>query len=1342
VKAKRLSLELISSILESSGPKLKSDPQFVEVIQHVLFVSLLTNAVSPVPKLFTIALYIFGQLVSEHFRKPLIREIGVFIDKVLLYILESENASCMHKLKVMEIFLKIFSNAKYCVEIFQFFDCSIGERNVFELSVNCIAGVAIGKFSGSTIVISDEVSSSLEVIPTGKSSFTAEQQIELRSIALRALISVVESGHAWACPAAVGTIPDTSVHPSPTPSAVPADGAAEAKHRKNQLETALKLFKSKPEKGIAMMIESGFISSSSPRDIAIALKKTPDLDKTAIGELIGDYKESNLQIFYEFVDLFSFSNRDLDDALRYFLAHFRLPGEAQKIDRIMEKFAEKFFKDNPEKYPNADCAYVLSFAIIMLNTDLHSAQIKKKMTVEEFVKLGKNINTEIEISEDELVRLYRNIERDQISLSEDDERRKMAAAAAGLNGGQTTAAVVVADESDPVTAQRRRFEMFVRETEQMMEKARSQLVGRTAPATRSVVSNGSVGFTVKVPRKPRLLSVDVKIEDLIPLMNVACWPVLYTLSVVLRESPGILVDDSEVTAEDSSRTHCKALSAIDCIRKCMEIASSISMEDVVGEKCMQTLHAISVISDLKSATIDFRSILAINCMISIAASAPHIIGNSWGQIVETVSQIDRWNYTSFRLKAAAAAESGVMAPPTSNRWTGSGGLIGGAKNWWNSRSSSSVTALSQEQIAIRELQGMTSLEKENLEFILSLVNLTAIDLIFIQSPSLSPASLLTLIESLVETSGKEISAEIPYRLYSLQKLVEVADFNMNRIRIVWGKIWSSISLHLVAIAVSPPQIEIASFAIDSLRQLTLKYLTKSELSNYHFQAEFLKPFLAIMVKSTGNVQELILNIICSLAKTVPENLKSGWISIFGIISAATKSADSAIVATATNLLSELINTSQYRPIRIEYFREFFEILIQLLRRNDQAENYEKIWKIVESNIGEIRNGEMDLIDTNRNGVWLVIFRGLASLLTDFRKNIRQKSSGILFTQILASPGDQLKDETIQIFIRGVMLPLYDDIVHMEKIDFSTMVISEISTAFSKIIAEKKNFEKYFSKFIPEIMGLNLVLFTSRGSDKFSIVAIDSTREVFLKNINSVFECEEWINFCIFLSKYISSTLPSQLVANTDNYQDLSELPFSPSEVMNVCSAHLAVLGLVGEVLDRVSSSSSLARGLFYLEAGVSSSHNLAVDFNMRTGLREKLKKLGFMKDLRQLPKLVKQEITAVTLLIRILSLTHKNGRLKSTITNLVERYAERERMLNSVSVQVQDHVHEEIEGSISGFSGLISGTIFNAVIGSMTDDDFVANRGWIFELILKLIPSSDLAVRKAAADCLAKRFRP
>ena len=56
-----------------------------------------------------------------------------------------------------------------------------------------------------------------------------------------------------------------------------------------------------------------------------------------------------------------------------FLAHERLPpARPLRIDRIMEKFAERYVRDNPGRFANADGAYVLAFAIIMLNTDAHN----------------------------------------------------------------------------------------------------------------------------------------------------------------------------------------------------------------------------------------------------------------------------------------------------------------------------------------------------------------------------------------------------------------------------------------------------------------------------------------------------------------------------------------------------------------------------------------------------------------------------------------------------------------------------------------------------------------------------------------------------------------------------------------------------------------------------------------------------------------------------------------------------------------------------------------------------------------------------------------------------------
>ena len=84
-----------------------------------------------------------------------------------------------------------------------------------------------------------------------------------------------------------------------------------------------------------------------------------------------------------YVDLMDFSGREFVPALRMFLEGFRLPGEAQKIDRLMEKFASRYCEccSTPGLFASADTAYVLAYSIIMLTTDLHSNQVKVSVSL-------------------------------------------------------------------------------------------------------------------------------------------------------------------------------------------------------------------------------------------------------------------------------------------------------------------------------------------------------------------------------------------------------------------------------------------------------------------------------------------------------------------------------------------------------------------------------------------------------------------------------------------------------------------------------------------------------------------------------------------------------------------------------------------------------------------------------------------------------------------------------------------------------------------------------------------------------------------------------------------------
>lgn len=77
---------------------------------------------------------------------------------------------------------------------------------------------------------------------------------------------------------------------------------------------------------------------------------------------------------------------------RQFLWSFRLPGEAQKIDRMMERFAHRYCELNPSIFQHPDTCFVLSFAIIMLNTSLHNPAVKDKQTIEQFIAMNRGID--------------------------------------------------------------------------------------------------------------------------------------------------------------------------------------------------------------------------------------------------------------------------------------------------------------------------------------------------------------------------------------------------------------------------------------------------------------------------------------------------------------------------------------------------------------------------------------------------------------------------------------------------------------------------------------------------------------------------------------------------------------------------------------------------------------------------------------------------------------------------------------------------------------------------------------------------------------------------------------
>ncbi|XP_075919751.1 cytohesin-2-like isoform X2 [Petromyzon marinus] len=189
--------------------------------------------------------------------------------------------------------------------------------------------------------------------------------------------------------------------------------------RVKQMAIGRKKFNMDPKKGIVYLEECGLLLHTAPH-VAEFLHGGEGLNKTAIGNYLGERDDFNLAVLKAFVELHEFTNLNLVQALRQFLWSFRLPGEAQKIDRMMEAFAARYCHCNTGVFVSTDTCYVLSFAVIMLNTSLHNPNVRDKPGVERFISMNRGINDGGDLPDDLLRNLFDSIRNEPFKIPEDD----------------------------------------------------------------------------------------------------------------------------------------------------------------------------------------------------------------------------------------------------------------------------------------------------------------------------------------------------------------------------------------------------------------------------------------------------------------------------------------------------------------------------------------------------------------------------------------------------------------------------------------------------------------------------------------------------------------------------------------------------------------------------------------------------------------------------------------------------------------------------------------------------------------------------------------------------------
>ncbi|KAG6122625.1 hypothetical protein E4U13_001711 [Claviceps humidiphila] len=98
----------------------------------------------------------------------------------------------------------------------------------------------------------------------------------------------------------------------------------------------------------------------------------------------GPIRQRTLQAYME---LYNFRDQSILGSLRRICKRLVLKAETQQVDRILVAFSKRWCDCNPQHgFKATDVIHTICYSIMLLNTDLHVANIEQKMTRSQFIK--------------------------------------------------------------------------------------------------------------------------------------------------------------------------------------------------------------------------------------------------------------------------------------------------------------------------------------------------------------------------------------------------------------------------------------------------------------------------------------------------------------------------------------------------------------------------------------------------------------------------------------------------------------------------------------------------------------------------------------------------------------------------------------------------------------------------------------------------------------------------------------------------------------------------------------------------------------------------------------------
>ncbi|CAI5950680.1 unnamed protein product [Closterium sp. NIES-64] len=1207
LRTKALSLQLLQGLLESVSREFTLNFAFLDSIKMYLCYALVRAAVSPSDRIHGLACSIFATLI-QRFRESLKAEIGLFFPLVVLRSLDSPDISPTQRLGLLRVLERLTAEPQLLADVFVNYDCDLDASNLFERMVTSlerlaqmpVVGIAGGGAGAGGAGAGGE----------GGAALVAAVKLA----ALQCLVNVVHALDTWygkdKPPVPVGVVGEEKEEEGDEWKAdglgaveeeeeededeeeregrvakwaaaeSQADQFGRAKAQKAAFETAVEKFNMKPEKGLAFLRTRGLLAADAAAT-AEFLRSTPGLDKTAIGDYLGHHDDYHLAVMHAYVDGIPFHSTSFDHAIRLFLKGFRLPGEAQKIDRIMEKFAEKYCKDNPGVFKTADSAYVLAYAVIMLNTDAHNPVVTAKMTKADFVRINSSLEGEESAPKELLEAIYDSIVSEEIKLRDDGGPGGAGGGGAGGAGRKEKGQLVTVLN---LASGHKRSTVDVRKESDDIIK-RTQAIVRRGRVQRGVFHSAAHADLAR------------------PMLEAVGWPLVATFAVTMEEGPSgeSAAAVAALAAGGAGGGGAKSLVVVcmDGLRCAIHLAFLLGME-TLRYALLTSLVRFTFLHAPRELRV--KNLEAIRTLLAIAEQEPEALQDTWNAVLECVSRLEHVATSPAMLAVLGAPPAPVavreallggveelagkpleqvrgaglsiissclpsetlwceLSPPLRRR----GGVLyrslrclhRGAPpvpaphhSFTPSHPTPSHPSLTQVFVVSSRLPSDAVVE-----FFIALCGVSAEEL------RQSPPRVFSL-QKIVEISyynmtrirmvrecgvGGSPHGTPPPRVFSLQKIVEISCYNMTRIRMVWARIWSVLAVHFITAGQNPDE-HVAMYAVDSIRQLALKYLERAELARFTFQNDILKPFVVLMRTSRSEkTRELIVQCVVQMIKVKVGGIKSGWRSVFMVLTTAATDSHEPIVESAFETVEQVV-LEHFEQVIGDCFMDCVNCLMAFANNVLVPRISLKaiaLLRICEDRLAEgrvpggalrpVNEGEKMSDNEVAEYYWFPMLAGLSELTSDPRPEVRSCGVEVLF-DLLRERGHKFSTRFWESVFERVLFPIFDYVRHAgtdgERPPPTDLWLRDTSIHCLHLLCDLFcDFYQDVAFILPSLLGLLLDCAT-RPDQSLAAIAVGAQLRLIDRGA-PLFSSRDWAVLLDSLRVATLTTRPTELLAITE-----------------------------------------------------------------------------------------------------------------------------------------------------------------------------------------------------------------